>query len=92
MRIIGEFDLDQIKVTVFSMNERISVKYEYNLLEQTYKFRDGSGIRTVENVKAYSSGDTIQAIKQTFDLMAALRMKGLVNLQKLDNETFDEIL
>lgn len=30
-----------MKVTVFHMNEKYSIKLEDNLLEQTYKFRDG---------------------------------------------------
>ena len=40
MRIIDEFNADDVKVTVFKMNDKISIKFEYNLLEQIYKFRD----------------------------------------------------
>lgn len=93
MRIIGEFDIAQIKVTVFAMNERISVKYEYNLMEQTYKFRDGSGIRTVDDVKKYSDTDTIKNIMALFDQMSAIRMNGIRQVnQLLDEEEFAEIL
>jgi hypothetical protein len=93
MRIIGEFDIDQIKVTVFIMNERLSVKYEYNLLEQTYKFRDGSGIRTVEDVKKYSEGETIKEIKIIFDKMGSIRLQGIqkINLNT-ETEKFVDIL
>ncbi|MBK8625997.1 MAG: hypothetical protein IPN86_10670 [Saprospiraceae bacterium] len=93
MRIIGEFDLDQIKVTVFVMNERLSVKYENNLLEQTYKFRDGSGIRTVEDVKKYSEGETIKEIKLAFEKMGTIRLHGIQNLNiDSDTDKFDEII
>lgn len=92
MRIIGEFDLDQIKVTVFKMNERISVKYEYNLLEQTYKFRDGSGIQTVEDVRQYSDGEVIKKINHIFSEMANLRMTGISQLHQLNEDEFDEII
>lgn len=92
MRIIGEFDLDQIKVTVFKMNERISVKYEFNLLEQTYKFRDGSGIQSVEDVKQYSDGEVIQKINHIFSEMANLRMTGISQLHQLNEDEFDEII
>jgi hypothetical protein len=54
MRVIGEFDLGAVKASVFKMNERLSVKYEYQLMEQIYKFRDGSGIRSVEDIQKFS--------------------------------------
>lgn len=41
MRIVKEWNEKEIKVTMFHMNGRYSLKLEHELLEQTYKFRDG---------------------------------------------------
>jgi len=41
MRIAREWNHNDIKVTVFVMNGRYSVKLEKAILEQWYKFRDG---------------------------------------------------
>lgn len=41
MRIVDEWTKHDIRVTVFHMNGRYSIKLEKDLLEQTYKFRDG---------------------------------------------------
>ncbi|MBL0098656.1 MAG: hypothetical protein IPP49_00200 [Saprospiraceae bacterium] len=94
MRIIGEFDLDQIKVTVFKMNERVSVKFEFNLLEQVYKFRDGSGINTTEDIKKLCTEEFSVNIKQIFSQMADARATALLSMQGMDGDenTFDVII
>ncbi len=84
MRIIGEFDHDAIKVTVFKMNEKISVKYEYNLMEQTYKFRDGSGIDTLEDVKRFSNDTVVAHIKSIFIDMEKAKLSGLKDSLSID--------
>jgi len=92
MRIIGEFDIDNIKVTVFKMNERISVKFEYNLLEQTYKFRDGCGLNNMDDVKKYCNNDVMCSIKDIFIKMSESRSSGLVSFSKVSEDEFDHII
>lgn len=87
MRIIGEFDQGPIKVTVFKMNERISVKYEYNLMEQTYKFRDGSGIDNLQDVKNFSNEGMMEKIRNIFDIMEKTKLEGLNNNEE-DNPLY----
>ncbi len=41
MRIIGTIPHPVYLVTVFQMGERLALKIEYNLLELTWKFREG---------------------------------------------------
>lgn len=91
MRIISEFDLEEIKVTVFKMNEKVSVKFEYNLLEQTYKFRDGSGINSKEDVKLFCDITTVNSVKFIFKEMADTRSTAIQNIQPFKNE-FDVII
>jgi len=91
MRIIGEFDAGDIKITVFKMNERISIKFEKNLLEQTYKFRDGSGINTPDDVLKLSH-HIIEDLKITFTNMAKFRFQGIQAMQQEEDDMFDEIV
>jgi CHASE3 domain sensor protein len=84
MRIIGEFDKGPVKVTVFKMNERISVKYEYHLMEQTYKFRDGSGIENLQDVIRFSNDDFMQKIKDIFHTMEQAKSENLAQGEEAD--------
>ena len=91
MRIIGEFDLGPIKASIFKMNERLSVKYEYQLMEQIFKFRDGSGVKSVEDIQKFSQSiqdDLILA----FESMAKLRWKGIQSLHQVTDFEEDEIV
>ena len=91
MRVVGEFVIGEIKLSVFKYNERISVKYEKYLLEQVYKFRDGSNIRNVNDVMKFS--ETIEPrLNAIFDMMVLLRSDRLSELNSLDLEEFDEII
>ncbi len=91
MRVIGEFDLGAVKASVFKMNERLSVKYEYQLMEQTYKFRDGTGIKSVEDIHKFSQRIE-EDIMSCFDTMSKLRWKGIQSLQEIVNQQEEEII
>ncbi|MBC7884100.1 MAG: hypothetical protein H7X99_01395 [Saprospiraceae bacterium] len=92
MRILGEFDKGNIKITVFKMNERVSVKFEENLLEQTYKFRDGSLINTLTDVQRFCSDSTIDKINRIFTDMAKARSYAIEAMVEGEEESFDEII
>jgi len=92
MRIIGEFDAGDIKVSVFKMNERISIKFEKHLMEQTYKFRDGSAVNTLEDAKIFCSEQTIDEINKVFLAMANTRSNSLNSMMAAEEDEFDEII
>jgi len=92
MRVIGEFDAGEIKVTVFKMNERISIKFEKNLLEQTYKFRDGSAVSTLQDAQTFCGSETIDGINKIFDVMMATRSDALQSMIENQEEKFDVII
>lgn len=91
MRVIGEFDLENMKVTVFKYNGRISVKYEQNLMEQVYKFRDGSAVHSVPDVEKFSQS-IVGQINSVFELMAQARIDGVHQFNNEDVDAFDEII
>lgn len=50
MRIVGSIDHPEWKITIFRSDNRLSVKFESGLVEQTFKFRDGEGIDQADDV------------------------------------------
>jgi hypothetical protein len=71
-----------------SMNGKISLKLEKNLLEQIYKFRDGSGIQKYEDAVNLADEEFISKAAELFENMSSLRG---VQLEKLHtNQTADE--
>ncbi len=77
MRIIGEIPHPIYKITVFKMNERLSVKIEDKLLEQIYKFRDGSGINTTSDIVELLDEVFLQQVDTTFKAMSQTYQAGL---------------
>lgn len=92
MRIVDTFDIDGILVSVFKMDNKISVKFESNGLEQTYKFRDGSPINNPEDVKKWMNEAVISKIKTTFASMALTRTAGFEAWIASENSGFIDIL
>lgn len=93
MRIIGEYDLSGIKITVFKMNERVSVKFEKNLCEQIYKFRDGSGIQNFDDVKKFVDDIYISEIGVIFEKMEMKKYQRILKFNEMATEEyFDEII
>ena len=69
MRILGEFSFGSIKVTVFIYNEKVSIKFERNLVEIIFKYRDGSGITLLKMPKELCTDSFMEEIDRTlYDL------------------------
>jgi len=93
MRIIGEIEHPSMKISVFKVSDRLSVKFEKMLLEQIFKFRDGSGIDTLENAKQLVSPTVLDEVEAQFDIMARIRRKGLEAIMSAnDDEDFPVIM
>jgi hypothetical protein len=94
MRIIGYLDIPGVKTTVFKMENRISVKFETGLYEQTFKFRTGEGVDSLEDVQKWVTPAFVEQILQGFRQMHELRMKRLSELQSTSDADlpFDEII
>ncbi len=91
MRIIGYLPSDKYKITVFQMNGKLSVKIEHQLLEQTYKFRDGSLIKTMNDIERLINGHFLKEVDTLFKQMENLKYKAL-DEHISEEEQFDEII
>ena len=82
MRIVDEWNKGSIKVTVFHMNGRYSLKLEDDLMEQTYKFRDGQ-FENLQALKDHLSEGFYVEVNSIFNSMRD-------NRSSLDQSTEDE--
>ncbi|MFZ1705807.1 MAG: hypothetical protein WAT79_15785 [Saprospiraceae bacterium] len=93
MRIISEMDKEGLKITIFIMNGKISIKFERDLLEQTYKFRDGSQVVDLESAIAYIDAELLKEIRTIFSSMSELRyQKSKSLLTSDDTSSYDYII
>lgn len=93
MRIIGNIEHPILKITVFKMENRISVKFESGLYEQTYKFRSGEGIESFEDVEKVVDATFKAQVLQHLNLMHEIKNQAISrNIVQEDEEEFDTII
>ncbi len=51
MRVIGEIRHPVLKITIFQLNNRLSVQFEDGLFTQVYKFRSRPGLEHADDVR-----------------------------------------
>jgi len=86
MRIIGYIEHPHLKVTVFKMDNKLSVKFESGLYEQTYKFRMNDQLETLEDVKKMVDLPFLQAVEEELQRMHRVRNAALSRLIKEDEK------
>ena len=67
MRIIGEIEHSNLKITVFQHDSRISIKFETGMYEQTYKFRTGGLVNDLEEAKTFVDAEVIAQVILQFE-------------------------
>lgn len=93
MRIVGEIPHPFLKITIFKMDTRFSVKFETGMLEQIYKFRDGEGIEHVEDAIAFVDAQLIRMVEEIFENMQKSKLDSLRRaFPPADGGVFEEII
>jgi hypothetical protein len=93
MRIIGYIEHPILKITIFKMDNKISVKLESGLYEQTYKFRDSEHIQGVEGVKKLVDADFCKEVLQLFNQMHSIQNQAFTRtFPQQDDVEFEEII
>ena len=92
MRIIGYIEHPVLKITVFKMNNKISVKLESGLYEQTYKFRSGDQIQSVEDIKAVVDAELLTQVQQGLQQMHQHKLEAIGRNIEESEEEFEEII
>jgi hypothetical protein len=91
MRIAKELNHRGYKVTIMVMNGKYNIKVEKDLLEQTYKFRQGSGMDTLDRVIAALSDSFYDGLDPLFTEMSKIRKETILDNGRGENE-FEEII
>lgn len=75
MRIIGSIDHHVYKITVFKMDQRVSLKIENERYEQTYKLGDADQYSALEGVQALVTDGFLERVTAIFQQMHLNRMQ-----------------
>lgn len=93
MRIIGEIPHPRLKITLFKMGGRVSVKLENALGEQTYKLGDDERFQTPEAVARLLDEAFLEGAEEIMQAMRQNRLRALERLfPPLEENAFDEII
>ena len=87
MRIIGEIKHPVYKITVLSMNEKVTIQIEDRLVSQSFAFRDGSGIRDLSSAETLLTPSFMAKVDERFRSMNSDYMEAL---EQLNVEEFDD--
>ncbi len=92
MRIVGYIDHPVLKITIFQMENKLSVKLESGLFEQTYKFRTGGPVNTVEDIQKLVDDTFITEVLEEMSRMRSIRIQALERLNPGEEQEFDKII
>ncbi|MEM6317407.1 MAG: hypothetical protein AAF960_07035 [Bacteroidota bacterium] len=93
MRIVGDIPHPQLKITIFLHDSKYSVKFESGLYEQTYKFRSGGAVDSVDAIKAIVDDTFIQYVLNTLPTMHQQKMQAVSRwMESQASFEFEEII
>lgn len=69
MRIVGNIEHPHCKITIFKTDGRFLVKFESGLYEQTYRFRMGNAINSVEDIRYFIDPEFVHHVIRHFATM-----------------------
>jgi hypothetical protein len=94
MRIIGYIEHPVLKISVFKMEHKFSVKFESGFAEQIYKFRQDEHLQHLKDIQHLIDDAFIKKVESILEIMHQERADLLERKfsQIIENESFEEIL
>ena len=92
MRIIGHIDHSSLKITVFKMDNKLSVKFETGLYEQTFKFRESNELSDFTAMQKLVDERLVEEVMENFAKMHRSKNEALGRFLPKAEEEFEEIL
>jgi len=92
MRIVGDIPHPSLKITIFLHDSKYAVKFESGLYEQTYKFRSGDNLQTVEDIKAIVDSEFIQEVAASIPKMHQQKLEAMGRWQAIEEDSFEDII
>ena len=92
MRIVGDIPHPQMKITIFKMEERFSVKFENGFYEQIFKFKLGE-VSNLESLISAISDTFVNAVLLNFENLHQIKLKHFSSfLSKEMEDEFEKII
>ena len=92
MRIIGHIDHASLKITVFKMDNKLSVKFETGLYEQTFKFRESNELYDFASMQQLVDEQLIGEVIENFAKMHRSKNEALGRFLPKAEAEFEEII
>ena len=92
MRIVGDIPHPTLKITIFLHDSKYAVKFEAGLYEQTYKFRSGDDIDSVEAIKEIVDETFIHQVQTFLPMMHQQKLEALGRRKDEIADDFEEII
>jgi hypothetical protein len=93
MRIIGYIEHPSLKITIFKMDTKITVKFENAQFEQAYKFRMTNELSGTKDVQKLVDEKFIEGVLQQFKLMNGTTVQAMERFVEVDlDDEFDVII
>ena len=93
MRIIGQIEHPDLKITVFKSDNRISVKFENEGYEQIFKLGADERLNTVESIQKWSDSAFLDEVLARMQQMHHSRLSAMVRTFPPETASeFEEII
>lgn len=92
MRIIGHIEHPILKITVFKMNEKLSIKFESGLYEQTYKLRSMDDIDKMEDIEKLVDEMFLEKVMEGLRTMHQTSQAALSRFLPEEEDDFESII
>lgn len=93
MRIIGHIEHPVLKITVFKMDNKLSVKFEDGLFEQTYKFRESNELTTLKDMQKLVDEPFISATLEELKNMSQIKNEAISRfISETQEDDFEDII
>ena len=93
MRVIGNIDHPILKITAFKMDNKLSIKFESGLFEQTYKIRESEQLSTFEDLQNLVDEGFINDVIEELKKMNQIKKSAFSRyLTQAEEDEFEDII
>jgi hypothetical protein len=92
MRLLANIPHPSLRISIFTNDNRLSLKFEAGLYEQTYKFRIGDGYDNVEAISHLVTDVFCDDVIRLFNQQHELKLRHTANRNSNDDSEFPVII
>lgn len=94
MRIAGHIEHPVLKITIFQMDNRFTVKFEDGTLEQAYRFRKSDTINSAADIRKLVDDTFLQQVLDQMKSLREIHQDALARFapQQGEDDEFDDII